>query len=128
MAPNTSARKSGIRRPAAHADRSVRYAERVAHGAFLTWAKLVRKSAGVADSVECLTEVVGEWVGCADGAGSGLDLDGAVAGGADELAMDQPVRASSSGATRRGARTDAAPAAHDHGRASIRVRAYSGYG
>src|SRR2546430_7212733 len=33
----------------------------------------------------------------------------------------------SSGATRRGARTDAAPAAHDGGRASIWVQAYSGY-
>jgi hypothetical protein len=55
----------------------------------LTWANLVRKSAGATDGVEGLAEVVGYRVGGSDAPGAGLDLDGAVpAGGAGE-----PLRA-----------------------------------
>ena len=52
----------------------------------LTWLRLVRTSRHVADGVECLVEVVGDGVGGGDGAGPGLDLDGAIAAGStDEL-------------------------------------------
>ena len=57
----------------------------------LSWLKLVRKSAGVVDSVEGLAEVVRGGVGGGYGLLSGLDLDLAVAaGGLDEL-PDRPA-------------------------------------
>jgi hypothetical protein len=52
----------------------------------LSWAILVRKSAGAVDGVECLAQVVGDRVGGGEGLLSGLDGDFAVAaGGLDEF-------------------------------------------
>lgn len=50
-------------------------------------ATLARESAGAVDRFEGLAEVAGERAGGGDGAGAGLDPDGAVAaGGGDEFA------------------------------------------
>ena len=63
--------------------------------AVLSWAVLVRKSAGAVEGAEGLAQVGGDGVGSGDGLPSGLDLDGAAAaGGLDEFLIDQPVRAS----------------------------------
>ena len=63
--------------------------------AVLSWAILVRESAGAVEGAEGLAQVGGDGVGSGDGLPSGLDLDGAAAaGGLDEFLIDQPVRAS----------------------------------
>jgi len=68
-----------------------------------------------------LTEVAGEWFSCGDCVSSVLGLGGAAeAGGANELAMDQPVRALYPTALSGKVPEPMPPrATHDHGRASI---------